>query len=290
MRFGCTRVLLIVLVCACGGDDDPGNPDAPPATPDAPGEDGPPLTIRTVDEHGDPVAAARVVVQPAPADPFWLEATAATCAGGGAPPCDHWVIEAPITARIAVAAERVTEAEPTKACQPYASTFALVHPGTAAQTLHLTLPTDGTYCIDPKTLRATVNVEHDEAIGPDDVLAAPPTATGPITVHLTDLDDAPVPGAIVNWYYPPKSPEFDGEHPLTCIDVRCETWVVTETPRAGTIYLNASYAGPLNPFFQQGWSGYDGAPFELEDDGAGGVVPFETTFALDTELEGAIGG
>ena len=86
--------------------------------------------------------------------------------------------------------------------------------------------------------------------------------------------------------------EYDGEHPLLCADVRCETWVVDEddAPRAGTVFFTASYAGPLNPYLQQGWVGYDGAPFELAAGDQGGLAPRTITLTLSTEDEGATGG
>jgi len=276
----CRRLVpLLLFVPGCGG---------------SPAEDGPPLRILIVDETGVPTLARRVVFQPQPADAFWLSATTATCESGE-PPCSTWLITTPITERIAVAAERVTEAPPTEECQPYASTFAIVHPGTAevpSQELHLTLPTYGTYCIAGDTGRAIVNVEHDEEVDDTDTLALPEPATGPITVSLVDTHGDPVPGTQVAWYYYPESAEFDGEHPLRCADVRCETWVLEgdDVPRAGTVYFNASYAGPLNPFFQQGWVGYDGAPFELAAGDQDGLAPRTITLTLSTEDEGATGG
>ena len=272
-------VPLLLFVPGCGG---------------SPAEDGPPLRILIVDETGVPALARRVLYQPQPADAFWLSATAATCESGE-PPCSTWLITTPITERIAVTADRTTEATPTEACQPYASTFAIVHPGTRevpSQELHLTLPTYGTYCINGDSGRAIVNVEHDEAVDDTDTLALPEPATGAITVSLVDLNGDPVPGTQAAWYYHPEGAEYDGEHPLLCADVRCETWVVDEddAPRAGTVFFTASYAGPLNPFLQQGWVGYDGAPFELAAGDQGGLAPRTITLTLSTEDEGATGG
>lgn len=255
--------------------------------------DGPPLRILTVDEEGAPVLARRVVWQPQPADPFWIEATPATCESGE-PPCSAWVVEDAITERIAVTAERATEATATETCQPYASAFAVVHPGTAAvprQTLHLTLPTFGTYCIDEGTARALINVPHDEDLDASDVLAGPEEVTSAITVSLVDQDGAPVPGTIAHWYYPPESPEHDGEHPLRCVDQRCETWVVESDayPRPGPIYLTANYAGPLNPFSRQGWTSYGAGPFMVELDASGAVAPLAVQLTLPTDEEAAAG-
>jgi hypothetical protein len=292
MRPAFVPLLLVLLVAACGDDDDgPGPADAAPV----PGPDAEPPALRvvTVDETGAPVPATRVLWQPEPADAFWLTATAATCAGGGAPPCSEWDVAEAITVRIAVSAERTTEAPTDGGCLAHASSFAIVHPGTAAvphQLLHLTLPSDGAYCIDPETFRTVLHHEQDETLDATDVLAPPPPASGAIVVHLVDRAAAPVPGSSAAWYYPPKSREYDGEHPLACIDQRCETWVVTEMPRPGPIYLNASYAGPLDPFVQQGWLAFAAGPFEVVVDDGGAIVPIDTTFELETDLEGAIGG
>jgi hypothetical protein len=294
LAFASLSSFALVLAAACSGDDEvlESPPDAAPG-PTADAGAGPPLRIVTVDETGAPVPARRVVWQPAPADPFWLTASEATCVGGGPPPCSAWEVAAPITTRIVVSAERTTEAPASEACLPYASTFAIVHPGTPAvpsQLLHLTLPKDGTYCIDPETFRTVVNHDHDELLDATDVLAAPAPASGAIEVRLVDLQGAPVPGSAAHWYYPPDSPEYDGEHALACVDQRCETWVVTDVPRPGPIYLNASYAGPLNPTLQQGWSSYAAGPFEVMAGADGTIVPLSTTFELETDLEGAIGG
>lgn len=272
-------VPLLLFVPGCGGG----------AT-----EEGPPLRILIVDEAGEPTVARRVLYQPQPADAFWITPSEATCETGE-PPCSTWVITTPITERIAVAADRTTEATPTEECQPYASTFAIVHPATRevpSQELHLTLPTYGTYCISGDTGRAIVNVEHDEAVDETDTLALPDPATGPITVSLVDQDGDPVPGTSASWYYHPEGEEYDGEHPLRCADVRCETWVLDgdDVPRAGTVFFSASYAGPLNPFLLQGWVGYDGAPFELAAGDQSGLAPRTITLTLSTVDEGATGG
>ncbi len=278
------------LALACGGSS-------------APPEDGPPLRVITVDENGAPVPSRRVLWQPQPADAFWLEATAARCEEGE-PPCTTWVLDAPITTAIAVTAERVTEATPTESCQPYASTFAIVHPGdddVARQVLHLTLPSDGTYCIDAESGRAVINVAHAEDVSDDvDTLAAPAPPSGPIVLRLrapaadpADPTDpgAPVPGTSANWYYSPEGPEYDGEHPLRCADLQCTTWVLVDGdfPRAGMVYFSASYSGPLNPFIAQGWYGYDGRAFELAADGDG-LAAAELELELATDQEGATGG
>ena len=170
-----------------------------------------------------------------------------------------------------------------------------VHPGTDAvpqQRVSLTLPRSATYCIDPDTFRSVINMEQDEQVDDSDVLARPDVPGGALTLSLVDQNSDPVPGSIAHWYYDPKGPAYDGEHPLVCADVRCETWVLdaADAPRPGVVYINATYTGPLNPFLQQGWLGYDGAPFELQDDGAGGLVPLEVTLTLRTDEEGAIGG
>jgi hypothetical protein len=272
---------VITVALACGGSS-------------APPEDGPPLRVITVDEDGNPVASRRVLWQPQPADAFWLEATAARCEAGE-PPCTTWVLDAPITAAIAVTAERVTEATPTESCQPYASTFAIVHPGdddVPRQVLHLTLPSDGTYCIDAESGRAVINVEHAEDVSDDvDTLAAPAPPAGPIVLRLRDPEGAPVPGINANWYYSPEGPEYDGEHPLRCADLQCSTWVLVDgdAPRAGMVYFSASYSGPLNPFIAQGWFGYDGRAFELAADGEG-LAAAELELELATDQEGATGG
>ena len=265
----------------------------PACSDDAAPAPGPPLRILTVDETGAPVPARRVLWQPEPADAFWLAATAATCVGDGEPPCSEWQVAEPITTRIVVSAERTTEAAATEGCLAYASSFAIVHPGTPAvpsQLLHLTLPRHGSYCIDPETFRTVINHEHDEAVDATDVLAPPPPSTGAIQVHLVDLAGAPVPGSAAAWYYPPEGPDYDGEHALACVDQRCETWVVTDAPRPGPIFLTATYAGPLNPFVQQGWSGFAAGPFEVTHGADGEIAPLSTTFELETDLEGAIGG
>lgn len=271
-------VPLVPLAPGCGGGTSP---------------DAPPLRILIVDEMGDPVLARRVFYQPQPADAFWIEPSAATCETGE-PPCSTWIISTPITEAISVSADRVTEATATEACQPYASTFAIVHaatPEVPTQVLHLTLPSYGTYCID-QLFRAVVNVDHDEEVDGSDTLALPAEPSGPITVSLEDQDGNPVPGSSAAWYYHPESGEYDGEHPLRCADVRCETWVLAEgdAPEAGTVYFSATYAGPLNPFFQQGWAGYDGAPFELEAAAGGGLEEQTITLTLSTVDEGAAGG
>jgi hypothetical protein len=252
--------------------------------------DGAAIVVVTVDEAGDEVPVLRVAWQDEPADPFWLEPEEASCAGGVEPPCSVWEIADQPTGRIAITSERETEAEPTEECFPYASTFVEVHPSRSRQRVHLTLPTDGLFCIDGETGRSYVNVDHDEEVDEADCLAPPPDVSGRITLDVVDLEGEPVPATTANWYYHPESPEFDGEHPLACADQRCTRWIVTDTPAVGTIYLNASYAGPLNPFVQQGWSGYDGAPFEVEIGGDGQIVPLFAELALDTTLEGAIGG
>ena len=253
-----------------------------------------PLLVITVDADGEPVLAPRVLVQPAPADAFWLAATEAACVDEHqTPPCSHWSVAPPTSGQLAVSADRTTDA--AGECIAYASTFALVHPPTPEtpnQILRLTLPSDGTYCIDPNTGRAVVNVEHDEDVT-GDTLAVPAPPGGPLTVHIEDQHGDPVPASGVHWYYSPEGPDYDGEHPLRCADVRCETWVLTEEdagPHAGVVYLSATYAGPLNPFFQQGWSGYAGGPHELaaRDDGA--LVPVDITLTLATDEEAAIGG
>lgn len=253
----------------------------------------PPVTVVTVDETGAPVEVERVVWQEAFADPFWLDPEEATCAAGAAPPCSTWEIAGDLPGRIAVTSERVTEAT-DEDCIAYASAFALVHlpdgEATAPQLLHLTLPSDGTYCIDPDSGRSEVNHEQDEPIDEADCLVPPPEATGAIELTVVDLQGEPVPAASAVWYYPPKGPAYDGEHPLACVDPRCETWVVTEAPQAGTIYLFATYAGPLNPFVQTGWSDAVGTPVEVEVDDRGEIVPMSIELVLDTTLEGAIGG
>lgn len=253
----------------------------------------PPLTVVTVDETGAPVEVERVVWQEAFPDPFWLEPEEAVCAGGTPPPCSTWEIAGELPERIAVTSERTTEAT-DEDCIPYASSFALVHlpdgAATAPQLLHLTLPSDGTYCVDPGTGRSAVDHEQDEQVDEADCLVPPPEAGGAIELTVVDLDGEPVPAASAVWYYPPEGPDHDGEHPLACLDQRCERWVVTEAPQAGTIYLFAMYAGPLNPFVQTGWSDGVGTPVEVEVDDRGEIVPVSVELVLDTTLEGAIGG
>jgi hypothetical protein len=220
----------------------------------------------------------------------------------GLPPAStvrrHWRVTLPFSNRIAVAADRITEATATAECQPYASVGATVHPGTVDvphQIIHLTLPSTGTYCIDPVTFRSKVNVDHDEEIDlAVDVLAPPPVAAvGPahITLTVVDANGSPVPATMANWYYSPKGADYDGEHPLRCVNQRCDTWILDGAPpRPGPIYLNATYAGPLNPFLQQGWSGYNGALYNVDVDDAGNMIPIVTTLAVETDLEGATGG
>ena len=273
-------VPVVLSVSACGGDGGSGA-DVP-------------LRILVVNEHGEPVLARRVLYQPQPGDAFWLGAEAATCETGE-PAYSEWVVEEAFDERIVVSAERVTEATPTDACQPYASVFATVHPGTRArpsQLLHLTLPSYGTYCIDGETGRAVINAAQAEELDGSDELVTPAVGSGVITLSLVDPQQRLVPGSAAYWYYAPEGPDYDGEHPLLCADLRCETWVsaADDPPRAGTVYLNATYIGPLNPFFQQGWLGYDGAPFELSVDGAGALQPLSVTLTLPTDQEGATGG
>ena len=274
--------LRVAMVCvfACGGSS-------------APPEEGPPLRVMTVDEEGAAVLARRVLWQPQPADAFWLTATEARCEEGE-PPCTTWVLDAPITTPISITAERVTEATPTESCQPYASVFAIVHPGDEEiprQVLHLTLPSDGTYCID-ESGRAVIGFAHAEDVSDDaDTLAAPEPARGPIVLRLREADGTSVPGTSAHWYYSPEGPEYDGEHPLRCADRQCTTWVLVDAdfPRAGMVYFSASYSGPLNPFIAQGWLGYDGRPFELASEGEA-LAAVEIELVLATDEEAATGG
>jgi hypothetical protein len=290
----CVLAGMIVASSACSDAGSLRPPvDVPRTDPPARNE---PLTIRIVDETGSAVGANRVLVQDQPSDPFWLAARPATCVDGSTP-CGTWVVDVPFANRIAVAADRTTNAVATAECQPYASTFATVHPGTVdvpSQIVHLTLPNTGTYCVDPATFRSTVNVDHDDETDPSiDVLAppAPPTGIAHVTLTVVDAAGEPVPATIAHWYYPPDSGDYDGEHPMTCANQRCDTWVLDgNAPRAGLIYLNASYSGPLNPFLQQGWSGYNGAPYTVEIDAGGNMIPIVTTLAVDTDLEAATGG
>ncbi len=280
-----TPGLLLLLAAACDeGGSGAGSPDAAP-------NGGPPLLIKTVDEEGRAVLAKRVLYQPVPSDPFWLEAKPAACASGGMPPCSEWVVAEAFAAPIVVSAERITEAPMTAACSPYASTFARVNPGTderPAQVLHLTLPTFGTYCVDPETFRSSVNVQHAEILDERDWLVTPAPATGAVRVKVVDQDGKPAAGSIAHWYYTPDTSDYGGEKPLACVDLRCETWVMTDAPKPGTIYVNVSYAGPFNPFLMQGWTDYAAVPLTLTVDGSGQLIPQDVTLVVDTTLEGAI--
>lgn len=256
-------------------------------------EDDPQVTVVTVDADGTPVEVERVLWQPAPADQFWPEGTVteAVCADGGEAPCSAWAIDGELPDRIAISSSRRNAGEDTDDCLGWASAFvqAHTHDPSKRQLVHLTLPSDGTYCVDPETFATVLNHEHDEQVDEADCLAPPEDVNGAIVLHVVDEEGEPLPATIAHWYYHPEGPDYDGEHPLACADLRCESWVVREEPMTGTVYLNATYAGPLNPYVQTGWNGYEGTPIEVELDDRGEIVPVSATLRL-VILESATGG
>lgn len=257
------RALILILALASCGDDAALSPDA---ALDAPidglvvacgDSSAPPVRVRVVDAAGAPVPADRVRWQgAASADGFWLEAAAATCVGN--PPCTEWAIAGSLPERILVTADRYREGvavpgRPT--CVYYATTVA--HVGALArvpsvpQVLALTLPDDSLWCDDGPGGMAFGPEGSDtfHAVTTGDCVAEPDPVTGALAVQTVDTSGEPLPATRAYWYYPPKSPDYDGEHPLTCADARCTRWVATEAPRPGMIYIAANAAGPTLPAF-----------------------------------------
>ncbi len=296
------RTLLLLLPLASCGDDTTLTPDAAPpdaASPDASfdapgavcGDAGaPPVRVRIVDAAGSPVAADRVRWREAEtADGFWLEAAEATCLG--ATPCTEWAITGPLPARILVTADRyragvAVPGRPT--CIYYATTVAqlgeLARSPSVPQVLALTLAEDSLWCDDGPggTVFGPEGSDTFHAITAGDCVAEPEPVTGDLAVRTVDDRGEPLPATRAYWYYPPKSPDYDGEHPMVCADTRCTSWVAPESPRPGMIYIAANAAGPtLPPFYADDYAlaGYGARPVQFTGTAATEQLSIELVYS-----------
>jgi hypothetical protein len=271
-------MLLLILTVACRM-----NVDVDVDTDD--GEEwpweGPPLTVRVVDQADEPVAVDWLAYyDPATAGPPET-LPVATCAEGE-PPCSEWVVEDlqdPVTH---VSAQRwQTDREPPDGCAWFASAATPVlrppDPAEQPQLVHLVLPDDATWCVDG------VSLDPFGPVHEDDVRFVPDVDDGNLVVETFDLDGEPTPAAMVNWYHPPEGPEYDGEHRLQCTDALCTRWTA-EVPEDVDLYVSATYYGPLHPEIGTIWLDFAATPLVV---GSGGEV---VELRYDTTLESAFDG
>lgn len=295
-------VLLVPFLFAFSGcaDDGAGGPPAGPgcdgpyapawargAACEGPAAGVPVVTVRIVDQTGAPAAAQTAWWSAAADAGFWGEgfSTAATCASGE-PPCSEWVIQAPLPQRVVFTAARSTDpaANPGD-CIDFASAATQLHiPDDRPQVVTLELPSTPTVCFEGD--RRTPGPKAWQAPRAQDCATVPACVETHAVIRAVDaIDGAPVPTISANWYYPPDSERFDGEHPLRCLDALCTELALTEVPLAGTIYFTVSYVGPLHPEVATSWTGYGAMPFEWDP----AAESPEFTLAVEI-LESAIGG
>ncbi|MDP2308080.1 MAG: hypothetical protein Q8P18_18800 [Pseudomonadota bacterium] len=277
--------LVQLLACVLA---DKGSPDDG-AGPDDTGEIGVrTLEVRVVNRYGAWVPVDQVgwfdpTRLPVPLRPA---VTAMVCADG-LPPCAVWVSDRPLPEHVQVVTEQFGDGTWTDeagfTCFAWDSPWTrVVVPRTAsAQIVHLVVNTEQMWCDDgiaaepvPALVPPVVHAEDErvEAVTPGDAPV--------VTVGALDPADLPLPLAVVNWYYPPESAQYDGEHPLTCADALCSTWVISEgegPALAGPFYVSGTWTGPLHPMEDVTWTDYQGAPTEL---GATVALRFDTTVGL----------
>ncbi|MDP2313639.1 MAG: hypothetical protein Q8P41_12085 [Pseudomonadota bacterium] len=274
---------MLLLLAACTDADKPADDTGAPDDTGALGDY--PLEVRVVDTAGAAVDVEAVAWFDPTKTPFPLRAalTGLRCAAGE-PPCDVWVLDGDLPARIQLVTERFGEVTGTDAsgrtCSEWDAPWTVVQvpAGAAPQRVHLVLDLEQTWCDDGISASAepalTPPTEH-----PDDervVVEAPAAA---LTVLATDPAGLPLPLAIASWYYSPKSPDYDGENPLVCADALCTRWVLPDGDGlpTGDIYVNGIWTGPLHPFGEPTWMDYQGAPTTV---GATVTLQFDTTVAL----------
>ncbi len=272
-------IFAIAAAMGCGGED-----GAPPSGACAGLEAL--LVVRIVDETGAAVLAERVRWQDAEvADEFWDGSFVAMCAGGGAAPCSEWVIDsADVPERILVTAAWQGPVVDGRPCTSYASTLASVGGLRAApivrQRIELVLPSTATWCDGEMMLGTGGGAREYTVAAATDCRAAEASSDGRITLRLVDEAGATVIGHGAQWYYPPKSPAYDGEHALVCGAADCSVWVSVpgDEPAGGPVYFTGSAIGPTTPRYtgdDLSHTGY-GATMVMADDGS----PLDLTVTL----------
>ncbi|MES2644079.1 MAG: hypothetical protein V4850_31625 [Myxococcota bacterium] len=276
-------VLLFVLGCVLA--------DKAPSDGDSGGDDtgavgARTLEVRVVDPDGAPLLVDMVswfdpTRVPVPLRPAL---TSMVCADEERPPCAVWVPDQLLPARVQVVTEHFGDETWIDAagatCFPWDGPWTVVPvpPGAPAQVVHLVLNPEQAWCDDGITA-APVPALMPPTVHPADVrlpIAPPPAA---LTVTALDPAGLPLPLAAANWYYPPEGSAYDGEHPLTCADALCTSWVLPEGegPAEGRFYVSGTWTGPLHPMEDVTWTDYQGSPTEP---GTTVVLQFDTTVGL----------
>lgn len=273
--------LLLIALWSCGRKDT-GDEDSPegedPDPCDALDAAGPPLLVEVVDETGAPRAADRVRWLDLDGSTNWEDAAWAACAGDAKPPCDTWEVREALPALALIAAElRSPEADPPDRteCMGWGATAAVVSASTAPQLLRLTLPADALWCDDGASI-GVENVARFDAIDEAECLVSPGVPEGSLEVSVWETDGTPSAAAWVQWYYHPKSAEYDGDHDLGCAAAGCAEWASHDDPAGDAYYVAAFSYGPPVPDYLPGyfWTAYSAGPVSE-------AVPL----ALDLEME-----
>jgi hypothetical protein len=222
--------------------------------------DAPRITVRIVDETGAATVANRVLWVDPTTTTDWETAAAATCTSGS-PPCSEWSITGVLPERVSISGEHWLADAPPEGCYAHTSALTTVHnTSVERQVVLLTLPTYATTCMGESGF--TPGDTAWQAPSPDACTWKPPCVDGSLMLHLVDANRNRVPGTSAVWYYPPESPEYDGEHPLTCADALCTRFVLVDSPRGGLIYVSATHLGPIHPELGTFWSGFGATSLE----------------------------
>ena len=83
-----------------------------------------------------------------------------------------------------------------------------------------------------------------------------------IEVNATDENGEYVAADQVYWYFAPDSPEYDGEHDLSCQTSSCMSWALENAP-GPFFYVAGNREGPEHIDPACAYDGYDGQPVEF---------------------------